>query len=292
LAEPLIHGGYILLSRKLIESEIWFKPPLYIKVWIYLLSRAQHKEYKNLKIGELWTNVPEIQEACSWYVGFRKEVPSKKQIYSILGWLRNPHEEDNERNTKGTMIVTTKGTQGLLVTIENFNVYQTSKNYEGNNEGNNEKDTKELRREQEGNNINKNVKNDKNVKKNKKDIYISGDEEQLSIDESLKLDADKPKKEKYGEFEKVSLTEIEFNKLLDKLGQARTKDMIARLDTYKASKGKNYADDYATILNWNRKDIAEGKYKEQNGNKKSKETSGNVFLDMMHEEMEKEAQNK
>nr|WP_312578241.1 hypothetical protein [Sedimentibacter sp.] len=127
-------------------------------------SRAQHKEYKNLKIGELWTTVPEIQEACSWYVGFRKEVFSKKQIYSILGWLRNPYEGDNEGNAKGAMIVTTKGTQGLLVKIENFNIYQTSKNYEGNNEGNDEKDMKELRREQEGNNINKNVKNAKNDK--------------------------------------------------------------------------------------------------------------------------------
>lgn len=183
MAEPLIPGGYILLSRKIMESEIFKKPPLYLKVWIYLLSKAQHKDYRQLKRGQLWTNIPEIQEACSWYVGFRKETPSKKQIYTILEWLRNPYEQDNEKDTKGTMIVTTKGTQGMLIYIENFNHYQTSKNYEGNDEGNNEIPMKELRKDDEGNNINKNDKNDKNVNKDvplkKEKIYTKEDKEYL-----------------------------------------------------------------------------------------------------------------
>jgi|BioPla2DNA2_1021312.scaffolds.fasta_scaffold43663_2 hypothetical protein len=182
MAEPLIPGGYILLSRKIIESKIFKKPPLYLKVWIYLLSKAQHGNYKQLKRGQLRTSIPEIQEACSWYVGYRKEIPTKKQIYSILDWLRNPcnsrfpYEQDNEKDTKETMIVTTKGTHGILVFIENFNHYQSPENYEGNNEGNNEKDTKELRTEQEGNNINKNDNNDNNIlpseKEAKKDSKI------------------------------------------------------------------------------------------------------------------------
>lgn len=184
MAEPLIPGGYILLSRKIIESEIFKKPPLYLKVWIYLLSKAQHKDYRQLKRGQLWTNIPEIQEACSWYVGFRKETPSKKQIYTILEWLRNPYEQDNEKNTKKTMIVTTKGTQGMLIYIENFNHYQTSKNYEGNDEGNNEIPMKELRKDDEGNNINNNDNNVNNVNKEdvplkKEKIYTKEDKEYL-----------------------------------------------------------------------------------------------------------------
>lgn len=185
MAEPLIPGGYILLSRKIIESEIFKKPPLYLKVWIYLLLKAQHKDYRQLKRGQLWTNIPEIQEACSWYVGFRKETPSKKQIYTILEWLRNPYEQDNEKNTKETMIVTTKGTQGMLIYIENFNHYQTSKNYEGNDEGNNEIPMKELRKDDEGNNINNNDNNVNNVNKEdvplkkKPKIFTSEDKEYL-----------------------------------------------------------------------------------------------------------------
>lgn len=141
MVEPLIPGGYILLSRKLIESEIWKKPPLYLKVWIYLLSKAQHKEYKNLKRGQLWTTYQDIIEDCSWMVGARKEKPSKSQIFNILEWMRSPCSESNaESNSKATanetMIATTKATRGILISIENFNVYQDPKNYESNNESN------------------------------------------------------------------------------------------------------------------------------------------------------------
>jgi len=139
LAEPLISGGYILLSRRLIESEIWRKPPLYLKVWIYLLSKAQSGEYKNLKRGQLWITYQEIIDECSWYMGARVERPTKAQIFNILEWMRNPCSADNAGATpKATMITTTKATKGMLISIENFNVYQDSKNYESNTESNGE----------------------------------------------------------------------------------------------------------------------------------------------------------
>lgn len=141
---PLIPEGYILLSRKLLNSGIFNKPPLYIKVWIYLLSKAQHKEYKGLKRGQLRTSIPEIQEACSYYIGFRKEKPTKKQVYDILEWLRNPYEED----FKGPMIRTMKGTHGMVITIENYSFYQDTKNYERNDDRNDENSMNETTREQ------------------------------------------------------------------------------------------------------------------------------------------------
>jgi hypothetical protein len=163
--EPLISGGYIILSRKLIESEIWDKPPLYLKVWIYLLTRAQHKEFRKLKRGQLFVSIPEIQDACSWYVGFRKERPTKDQIYQIIDWLRKPNEAVHEAGTKATMITTTKATQGLLINIDNYWFYQNPKNYESNDEANDEKVMKATREQREPNNINKNVKNAENEKK-------------------------------------------------------------------------------------------------------------------------------
>ena len=168
----LFKNGYILLSRKLLESEIWSKPPLYVKVWIYLLSRAQHQNYKGLKRGQLLTSIPEIREAMVYKVGYRVEKPTKKQIWGVLDWLRNPYEGTTKGTTDVTtnepMIVTTKVTHGILVNIVKYDLYQTSQNYEGNNEGNdegnNEGIAKELRRERQGHNINKNDKNDKNDK--------------------------------------------------------------------------------------------------------------------------------
>jgi DnaD/phage-associated family protein len=160
LTEPKIPGGYILLSRKIIESKIWDKPPLYIKVWIYLLSKAQHKKYRNLEKGQLITSIPEISKACGWLVGYRREYPSKDNIYQIIDWLRNPDEDHSESNTEPTMIATTKATQRLVITICNYSYYQDSKNYEGNDESNNEKAMNAQRKQRHTNNINKNDKND------------------------------------------------------------------------------------------------------------------------------------
>lgn len=132
MSEPKIPGGYIILARRIIESEIWEKPPLYLKVWIYILSKAQHKKYKNLQRGQTIISIPELQEACSWKVGYRTERPTKKQIFGIIEWLRNPDGENNNNS----MIETTKVTHGMLVEVRNYAVYQTPSNYEGNSEGN------------------------------------------------------------------------------------------------------------------------------------------------------------
>lgn len=164
MSEPLIPGGYILLSRRITESGIWDKPPLYIKVWVYLLSLAQHKEFKNLKRGQLRTSIPEIIEACSWKVGYRIERPSKDQVYKILEWLRSVNEGGNESKTKATMITTTKATHGLLINIDNYCIYQDSKSYEANDEANDERVTKAERKQRQGDNINKNVNKDNNDK--------------------------------------------------------------------------------------------------------------------------------
>lgn len=169
MQEPKIPGGYILLSRKIIESEIWEKPPLYMKVWIYILSKVQHKPYKNLDRGQTFISIPEIIEACSYKVGFRVEKPTKKQIFGILEWLRNPYEGVNEGNNGGGMIATTKVTHGMLLEVLNYSFYQDPKNYEGNTEGSMKVTTNEQRRERQGNNNNKNDKNDKNVKNDNKE---------------------------------------------------------------------------------------------------------------------------
>ena len=54
---------------------------------------------------------------------------------------------------------------------------------------------------------------------------------------------------KFGEFQNVSLSETE----MEKLGPSALQ-LIERLSAYKASTGKKYKSDYATLLNWQRKD--------------------------------------
>ncbi|SDJ98468.1 hypothetical protein SAMN05421868_1741, partial [Paenibacillus naphthalenovorans] len=165
MSEPLIPGGCILLARKIIESAIWEKPPLYLKVWVYLLTKAQHSEYKGLQRGYLRTSIPDIIDGCKWKVGARTEKPTKDQIYQILEWLRKPNEGGHGSNAKATMITTTKATHGLLIGIDNYGFYQDFRNYESNDEGNDENLTEPARKQRQPDNINKNVNNDKNDNK-------------------------------------------------------------------------------------------------------------------------------
>ncbi len=131
-----IPGGYILLSRKLLESEVMRKPPLYLKVFVWLMLKAQHKPYDGLERGELVTSIAEIQKAMTYKIGFRKVVPSKKQIWDILEWMRGSNADPDEVSTKVTMkvtkIETMKVTKKIRVKLVNYDVYQDPESYEGN----------------------------------------------------------------------------------------------------------------------------------------------------------------
>ncbi len=160
MKKPLIHGGCILIARKIVESEIWDKPPLYIKVWIWLLQAAQHSDYKGLKRGQLHTTIEEIQEGVSWYSGYRKEKPTKDQIYQIINWLRKDCGGGNGSNDNPTMVTTTRATRGLLVTIDKYGFYQDINNYGSNNGSNDGKVTEQAREQKEPDTINNNDNND------------------------------------------------------------------------------------------------------------------------------------
>lgn len=79
---------YVLVSRGTVETEIWKKPPLYFKVWMYLTLRASQWKEWGLKQGQLYTSVSEIQDSCSWKVGYRTRRPSKREVHRVLEWLR------------------------------------------------------------------------------------------------------------------------------------------------------------------------------------------------------------
>jgi hypothetical protein len=88
-----------------------------------------------------------MQEAMAYYVGYRKETPTRKEIRCVY-----------ESLTKGHMIGHAKGTGGMIITILKYNEYQNPENYEGHDEGPHEKEV-------EGTSYNKERKI-KNVKNN------------------------------------------------------------------------------------------------------------------------------
>jgi hypothetical protein len=138
-----IPGGYVLLSRKLIESSIMKKPSLFLKVWVWILLKAYHSKRNGLERGEFKTSIPEIQFAMAYSKGFVEIKPTYKEIRDILDWLRDPcaqsceriEQGHNEGHTDSSMIVTMKVTHGLTVKVCNYSIYQNPKNYEGHKEG-------------------------------------------------------------------------------------------------------------------------------------------------------------
>ena len=123
-----INGGYILLARRMLTSGIMEKPPLQLKLWVWMLMQASHTEHGSLKRGQFFISIERMREAMSYKVGYRKVTPSRKEIRVAY-----------ESLVKGTMIGTTKVTRGMLITIRNYDLYQTPANYEGHSEGHDEK---------------------------------------------------------------------------------------------------------------------------------------------------------
>jgi hypothetical protein len=83
----------------------------------------------------------------------------------------------------------------------------------------------------------------------------------------------KPVRHRYGEYQKVLLTDEELDKLKAEFPDWQAR--IERLDSYIAQSGKSYKNHLATIRNWARKD----KEAPRRGTQ-----SGNPFLEMLEEE--------
>ena len=298
--------GYVLLSRKITSSEIFEKPPLYLKVWIYLLSCAQYKDYKGLKRGQLWVSIDTIREDLSWYIGYRKVTPTKDEIFNVIDWLRFCGESNDESDTKATMITTTKATRGLVVNIENYAYYQDFKNYESNDESNDEKVTKatmktdryqhdkEYSIKHEYKESNLKDFNTNTVPVSDKDIVLKLSEDcptysSESIENGETKNNELKKKSirtlsSYGEYKNVKLTEEEYMKL----GNERD-EYVQFLDEYieeKSYKSKNHN---LAIRRWVIKAVEERKM----NNGKQKKSGGYVttVFEMIDQETEERKKN-
>jgi predicted transposase YbfD/YdcC len=86
--------------------------------------------------------------------------------------------------------------------------------------------------------------------------------DRLSIDYTYTMHTETQKEEEKEKEEEpktkyasaVKMKASEYDKLIEKFGEAETLDRIERLSLYKQSTGKRYKCDYSTILAWARKD--------------------------------------
>ncbi|ASE35351.1 DnaD domain-containing protein [Mammaliicoccus sciuri] len=168
MGKPVIPNGYILVPRA--EHPIDNMPSIYRDVWMYILKKARHKEdkTKGFKRGQCLISIPELQDALTHYVGYKKVSPTKHQIDNVIRWLRKTNTYDAlydngyDANTK--MITTTRTTRGMIVEVGGYAFFQNPKNYEYDSGYDNENDTSTKRVRQQSDTIHKNVKNVKNEK--------------------------------------------------------------------------------------------------------------------------------
>jgi hypothetical protein len=119
----IIEKGYILLARNILESEISKKPPHFREIWIWLLQKANHAP-RNIKgtlinRGQLLASRPQIIEALSWETG-KYTLTDVQCAFRFL--------------IKRKMIETNKSTRTMIVTICNYDDYQTPANYQVHNQ--------------------------------------------------------------------------------------------------------------------------------------------------------------
>ena len=105
----IIDGGCILLSRQILNSDIWKKPPEYLKIFLYILLRVNHKN--------------ELYPRGSNFFNFSDQKPdgvTLNQIYKFLSWARSE---------KVQILATRKSTRGVVIKVNNYDRYQTLDNY-------------------------------------------------------------------------------------------------------------------------------------------------------------------
>jgi len=124
-------GTKFTLDRKIFSSDLWFDSPWVLKIWIYLLGHASHKDTRwmgiEIKRGQLIRSYRTIAKDCGYKVGYRLKKPSYDTVRRIC-----------EGFTKAERIEQRTVQCGTLFTILNYDKLQPMKHNESVNESVNE----------------------------------------------------------------------------------------------------------------------------------------------------------
>ena len=143
-----IPGGSFNIARQIFSSEIWLKPPLYLKVWIWIIGQANHadrtKNNRTYRRGELITIYEDIIKGIAYYFNRSHIMPTLKQVRIILQWLESegmiileplrandPTERLTRADPRADLKTRTRAYLGIRISVINYNTYQDLKSYKG-----------------------------------------------------------------------------------------------------------------------------------------------------------------
>lgn len=122
-----IRGGFVIFSR-LVMERLAVTPPCTRELYTLLLRRAS---FAGPGKGTVKTSIEELCGELSWQIGYRRGSYSRDQMKTSLKALRTL-----------LLIATAKTPDGMIITVNEYDSYQTPKNYENANESTNEDPTK------------------------------------------------------------------------------------------------------------------------------------------------------
>ena len=134
--------GFFKISRHFLQSELMDKSPLHFKMWVWMVARANYRDGGGLQRGQLRTTIREMREALGYRAGFCKKLPTVKEVRCAYTSFMNDE-----------LIRINRTTHGMVITILNYDVYQSDSpsrgtragtrrdNWQGTQEGMPEHDT-------------------------------------------------------------------------------------------------------------------------------------------------------
>jgi len=144
-------GGFTL-ARKTFTSSIWLKESLYLKLWVWIIGRANHEDVERngflYKRGQVVTTYNEIIKALTHRHNRKKISPSLKKVRIMLEWLANegmirvePVQDEGKKSTNPHLAercrtgadtgAETGAYVGIKIIAINYDTYQDLQNYKG-----------------------------------------------------------------------------------------------------------------------------------------------------------------
>jgi len=146
MKQDLIPGGFFMTARKIFNSELWKKPPMYLKLWLWIVGNANHVDSKDGKVnrGQLITSYDIMANTLGYCHNRQFIFPTIKQLRIILQWLQDqdmikviPLKASDSRTSTnwGRHHDQTRAYIGLSIHIVNYDTYQDIELYKGRHKG-------------------------------------------------------------------------------------------------------------------------------------------------------------
>ena len=110
MENKLLNCDVTFWAKQTLESEIFCKKHAeWFKIWFYIVNKVNHIETKDFKRGQGFFKYEWIVESCD---------TSKMRIDHCIRWLKVTKQ-----------IATQKATRGFVITVLNYDTYQSLQTY-------------------------------------------------------------------------------------------------------------------------------------------------------------------